>query len=266
MAKSTLEPAKGIGADIDIAAPRCYRHMSFIITHIVHLYEQKSEAALHTHAARRGAPTHAMGRRAVAFATDLSKTEEARTLVSQGLDAFARIDVLIYNAALERPRRFTKISETDWDEMLDTNLKGYFFASQALVRHWQANKLRGAIVAIASSAGLIGFPFNADYCASKGGMIALTKAMALDLGPEGIRANVVAPGFIDSAIVKSNRATEAGAKRIGMIEQFIPSRRFAQMSDVANAATFLASDDSAYTNGAVLSVDGGLTLGSLPKV
>jgi len=206
----------------------------------------------------------AMGRHAVAIATDLSKTVEAKALVSQGLEAFGRIDVLIYNAALERPRWFTKISEDEWDQMLDTNLKGYFMTSQALAQDWLARKLSGVIVAIASSGGLVGFPVNPDYCASKGGMIALTKAMALDLGPHGVRANVVAPGFIESDIVKSNRASEKGAKQIEVLEKFVPSQRFACMEEVAKAAIFLASDDSAYTNGAVLSVDGGLVLGALP--
>jgi len=207
----------------------------------------------------------ALGRRSAAVAADLSNTDDARRLVADGLAALGRVDVLIYNAALERPIRFTKISEDDWDLMLDTNLKGYFLTAQELVRRWIATEQAGSIVAIASSAGLVGYPHTADYSASKGGMIALTKAMALDLGPSGIRANAVAPGFIDSDIVTANRGTEVGARHIAALEGFISMRRFAQMSDVAKAALFLASGDSAYTNGAVLSVDGGLTLGALPN-
>lgn len=137
--------------------------------------------------------------------------------------------------------------------------------SQALVSDWLKRRQNGAIVAIASSAGLVGYPYNADYCASKGGMIALTKAMALDLGPAGIRANAIAPGFIESDMLAENRSMAEGAKALEVIERFIPSRRFARMEDVAKAAVFLASDESAYTNGAVLSVDGGLTLGIIPS-
>lgn len=207
----------------------------------------------------------ALGRRAEAFAADLSNTEQAAALVQKSIEAFGRVDALIYNAALERQRRFIKITEAEWDQMLDTNLKGYFICAQALARDWTARKQRGAIVAISSSAGVVAFPNNADYCTSKGGMIALTKAMALDLGAAGIRANAVAPGFIQSEAVEEQRTNEAAARALDAIQRFIPAQRFATRTDVANAAIFLASDDAAYTNGAVLSVDGGLTLGALPS-
>lgn len=210
------------------------------------------------------AEIQALGRRAVAFSADLSNTEQATALVKQSLEAFGRVDAMIYNAALERGRRFIKITEADWDQMLNTNLKGYFIVSQALVKDWLARKQPGSIVAIASSAGIVAFPHNADYCTSKGGMIALTKAMALDLAGAGIRANVVAPGFIQSELVEAQREHEAGARALDAIQKFIPAQRFASRTEVANAAVFLASDDAAYSNGAVLSVDGGLMLGALP--
>jgi NAD(P)-dependent dehydrogenase (short-subunit alcohol dehydrogenase family) len=206
----------------------------------------------------------ALGRRSIGLAADLSIGEQAGQLVQRALEEFGRVDVLIYNAALERQRRFIKISEAEWDQMLDTNLKGYFVCSQALARHWVAEKQPGAIVAIASTAGIVGFPNNADYCASKGGMIALTKAMALDLGNFGIRANAVAPGFIQSEAVEEQRTNEAASRALDAIQRYIPAQRFAARSEVASAALFLASDEAGYTNGAVLQVDGGITLGALP--
>jgi 3-oxoacyl-[acyl-carrier protein] reductase len=206
----------------------------------------------------------AKGRQALAVTSDLSDAAQAQAIVTRAVERFGRIDTLIYNAAYMHQRAFLKIDEAHWDRMLDTNLKGYFITAQAAAQAMADGGVKGTIIGITSTAGLAGFPNNADYCASKGGMIALTKAMAIDLARYGIRANCVASGFIQGESV-AEAESGAGAAILKALRDFIPSHRFAEQSEIASAALFLASDTAAFCNGTVLTVDGGLTLGNLPS-
>ena len=206
----------------------------------------------------------ATGRRAIPLVGDLSVVDDCRRIVAETLAHFGRIDCLIYNAAYEHPRPILKIDEAHWDRMIDTNLKGFFFVAQAVAQHMKDQGRSGNIVAIASSAGTLGFPLNADYCASKGGMVALVKAMAIDFANFGIRVNALAPGFINGEAVATAEA-KGGGETLAALRRFLPSRRFAEQKEVAAAAIFLASDAASYFNGAIVAADGGLTLGNLPS-
>ncbi|MDF8331987.1 SDR family NAD(P)-dependent oxidoreductase [Novosphingobium cyanobacteriorum] len=207
----------------------------------------------------------AKDREALAVTADFASVEESRAVIAQAVERFGRVDALIYNAAYLVRRSIFKIDEAHWDQMLDTNLKGYFFMAQAAAKAMVDGGVRGAIVGISSTAGSVGYPGIADYAASKGGMNALTKSLALDLGRWGIRANCVASGFINGESVAEGEAAGGGAV-LNALRQFIPSRRFAEQSEVASAALFMASDLAGYCNGSILMVDGGLTLGNLPAV
>ena len=205
----------------------------------------------------------AKGRAALAVTADFASAEQSRVVITRAVERFGRVDALIYNAAYLERRSIFKIDEAHWDQMLDTNLKGYFFMAQAAAKAMVDGGVRGSLVGISSTAGLVGYPGIADYAASKGGMNALTKSLAIDLARWGIRANCVASGFINGESVAEAEAA-GGAAVLETLRGFLPSRRFAEQSEVASAALFLASDLSGYCNGSVLSVDGGLTLGNLP--
>ncbi|MDO7835609.1 SDR family NAD(P)-dependent oxidoreductase [Sphingobium sp. HBC34] len=206
----------------------------------------------------------ARGRQALAVTADMADAQQARAIITSAVERFGRVDALIYNAAYMHQRAFLKIDEAHWDQMLDTNLKGYFVTAQAAAQAMVDARIGGSIVGIASTAGVVGFPNNADYCASKGGMVTLTKAMAMDLSRYGIRANCIASGFINGESVAEAEQAGGGAV-LQALRDFLPSRRFAEQSEIASAALFLASNASSYCNGSVLSVDGGLTLGNLPS-
>ena len=212
-------------------------------------------------AERVAAEIRQLGRRSIGVTVDLSHEADAKMLIDCAVVEFGRLDCLIYNAAYEHPQRFMKLTLEHWDQMISTNLRGFFIAAQTAARDMIEKKTRGAIVSIASTGGLVGFPNNADYCASKGRMIALTKAMAIDLAYYGIRANALAPGFIQSDAVE---AVGTDALLEG-IRNFIPARRFATKEDVARAAVFLASTEADYATGTVMTLDGGLTLGNIPS-
>ncbi len=205
----------------------------------------------------------AKGREALGVTADFASVEQSRSVIRRAVERFGRVDALIYNAAYLERRSLFKIDEAHWDQMIDTNLKGYFFMAQATAKAMADSGVSGAIVGISSTAGSVGYPGIADYAASKGGMNALTKSLAIDLARWGIRANCVASGFIDGESVAEGEAA-GGGPMLEALRRFIPSRRFAEQSEVASAALFLASDLSGYCNGAILTVDGGLTLGNLP--
>lgn len=200
------------------------------------------------------------GGRALGLEVDLATEDDPRLMIEHAVNEFGRIDSLIYSAAYEHQMRFMKLTVDHWDQMIDTNLRGYFIAAQAAAKSMIDLKIRGTIVAIASTAGFVAFPNSADYCASKGGVVALTKAMAIDLAFYGIRVNAVAPGFIQSDVVEAGGSDEV----LNRIKSFIPSKRFAAKEDIAKSAIFLACSESDYANGSVFMLDGGLTLGNLP--
>jgi len=195
-----------------------------------------------------------LGRRALSCqvdVTNLKNVEEAANLI---LDKFSKIDILVNNAGITKDNLLLRMSEQDWDAVLSVNLKGAFNCIKVVSRH-MLKKHYGRIVNVASIIGLIGNPGQANYAASKGGLIALTKSLAKELASRNINVNAVAPGFIKTAMTE--RLPEDYKKK--MLE-LIPLGRFGSAGDVAKACMFLASKESEYITGQVIVIDGGMTM------
>ncbi len=200
------------------------------------------------------------GGEAVAIKCDISKKDEVEAMVEKTIKEFGKIDILVNNAGVCQFGSFLDLTEQEWDKTLDINLKGYFLCSQAASREMVKQK-SGVIVNIASIAmGQIGmgFPGIVHYCASKGGIVAMAEAMALELAPLGIRVNSIAPGAIDTPMMNS---TKQDPKILEGILASIPLKRVGKPEDIANAVAFLASDESSYITGTVVVVDGGWMAG-----
>jgi NAD(P)-dependent dehydrogenase (short-subunit alcohol dehydrogenase family) len=197
----------------------------------------------------------ALGRKGLAIKCDVSSKAEVEDMVKKTVEKFGRIDILVNNAGIINFKPFLELTEEDWDSTLKVNLKGQFLCAQAAAKEMIKNKW-GRIINIASiSSGGVGiaFPLIAHYTASKGGIIALTEALALELTPHGINVSAVCPGAIDTDMVK-------GVKESGQVEQIllrIPKGRLGKPEDIANMVAFLASEDSDYISGATIVVDGG---------
>ncbi len=194
------------------------------------------------------------GGEALAVKCDVSKKEEVEEMVKKTLDAFGKIDILVNNAGILSFKPFLELTEQDWNKIMDVNLKGYFLCAQACAREMVKQK-SGSIVNIASIAmGQVGvgFPGIVHYCASKGGIVAMTEALALEMTPHNIRVNAIAPGAIDTPMGSSGdeKTMEGTLARI-------PMHRIGKPEEVSKAVLFLASDDSSYMTGSVVVVDGG---------
>ncbi|MFU8779926.1 MAG: 3-oxoacyl-[acyl-carrier-protein] reductase [Kiritimatiellia bacterium] len=194
----------------------------------------------------------ALGAKAHSLAVDVSSGEAVQKAVDAVMAATGRIDILVNNAGITKDGLMMRMSESDWDAVLDVNLKGTFLFTKAASRSMMKAR-SGSIVNIASIIGLIGNAGQCNYAASKAGVIALTKSSAKELAGRNIRINAVAPGFITS---KMTEVLPEDVKK-KMLEQ-IPLARFGDPSDVAKAVLFLVTDASAYITGQVLSVNGGM--------
>jgi len=200
------------------------------------------------------AKAKALGRRAECFAVNVAVADQVQAAVDAAEKAFGRIDILVNNAGITRDMFMIRMSEEDWDQVLDINLKGAFLFTKAVSRGMM-KKRQGTIVNIASIIGLIGNAGQCNYSASKAGLIALTKSVARELASRNIRANAVAPGFIQTRM--TDQLPEEMKKK--MLDA-IPLGRFGQPDDVANVVLFLAGDASSYVNGQVLAVCGGMVM------
>lgn len=198
----------------------------------------------------------AAGRRGLIVQANLSSTSDVRRLIATAVEHFGRLDVLVNNAGVETHAPFWEVTEEDYDRVLDTNLKGVFFATQAMVQHLMQTKRKGKIINISSVHEELPFPNFAAYCASKGGIKMLTRNLSVELGPLGITINSIAPGAIETPI---NTKLLNDPKKLGALVSQIPLGRLGQTSDVSGLAVFLASSDSDYVTGATYFVDGGLT-------
>jgi len=186
-------------------------------------------------------------------AADVSKADDCENFISGIIEHFGRIDILVNNAGITRDTLLIRMGESDWDSVLNVNLKGTFLMSKAAAKIMIKQK-SGNIINMSSIVGLNGMPGQANYSASKAGVIGLTESMAKELASRNIRVNAIAPGF-----VKTDMTDILKEEYKEKILSMIPLKRFAEVSDIANAAVFLASDNAGYITGQVLAVTGGLT-------
>ncbi|MBV8227464.1 MAG: glucose 1-dehydrogenase [Verrucomicrobia bacterium] len=196
------------------------------------------------------------GRRAVAVQGNVSKVADAKRVVQESIEALGGLDILVNNAGVERRAPFWEVTEADYDLVLDVNLKGAFFTTQAFVQHRLAVKQPGKVINVSSVHEELPFPHFTSYCASKGGMKMVTRNLSIELAPFGITINNIAPGAIETPI---NKALLNDPAELKALLENIPLARLGKTSDVAGVAVFLASSDSDYITGTTIVVDGGLT-------
>ena len=198
----------------------------------------------------------AAGRRGLTVQADVSTTAGVQHLIDAAVDHFGQLDILVNNAGVEVNAPFWEVTEEDYDRVLNVNLKGVFFATQAMVNHARQTGRPARIINISSVHEELPFPNFTAYCASKGGVKMLTRNLAVELGHLGITVNAIAPGAIETPI--NTKLLNDPAKLNALLTQ-IPLNRLGQPADVAGVAVFLASDDAAYVTGSTYYVDGGLT-------
>ncbi len=196
----------------------------------------------------------ANGGEAIAIQADVSQVAEAQALIGTAQKTFGRIDILVNNAGTTRDTLLMRMSEEDWDVVLDTNLKGSFNCIKAASRQMMRQRY-GRIVNITSVAGLAGNAGQANYASAKAGLIGLTKTVAKELGSRGITCNAVAPGLVPTDLTAS-----LPEELIQLAIERTPLGRTGMVEDIAAAVAFLASDEASFITGQVLAVDGGLAL------
>lgn len=193
-----------------------------------------------------------LGRRALAVEANVARFEDGQRMVRETVESLGTIDILINNAGIARDKLLLRMSEEDWDAVLDVNLKGAFNCTKAVVRAMSKQR-GGRIVNIASVVGLMGNAGQANYAASKAGLIGFTKTVAREFGSRGINVNAVAPGYIDTPMTQAlpEKAKEE-------LKRLIPMDRLGTPEDVAKAVFYLVTSASDYVTGQVLQVNGGL--------
>ncbi len=201
----------------------------------------------------------ALGRRAVPLELDVRDEASIRRMADAAQDAFGRIDILVNNAGCNVRKRAADVTWDDWNLVLDTNLRGTFFTSQAVVRHMLPQRY-GRIVNIGSVTTVFGYSGLAPYGASRGGIRQMTMSLADDWGPHGITVNCLAPGWFRT---DQNKVMYDDAEWLAYLVDRIPLRRPGRPEDLEGAVVFLASDASVYITGQTLLVDGGITTGSI---
>lgn len=191
------------------------------------------------------------GGEAIAIKADVADTEAVKAMVEQVTDRWGSIDVLVNNAGITRDTLVLRMGDKDWDEVIDTNLRGAYLCTKFALRS-MIRQRRGRIINISSIAGVMGNPGQSNYAASKGGLIAFTKSVAREIGSRNITVNAVAPGFIATEMTD-----KLPSERKESVLAIIPLQRFGEPEDVAELVAFLASEKAGYITGQVICIDGG---------
>jgi 3-oxoacyl-[acyl-carrier protein] reductase len=233
--------SRGIGRAIALALAREGVHIAIN-------YVNRADAAAEVQAAVRS-----LGREALVVQADVAVADDVAHMVTQVLDHFGRVDILVNNATLHRGRLIHKLPAADWEAVLNSCLTGAYHCCRQLVPHMTARQ-SGRIINISSAVGLIGWPGDTAYGAAKAGLIGFTRSLAKEVAPYGITANVVVPGYI-----RTDMTAALTEKNIAHMLSLIPLARAGEPEDVAEVVTFLAMRGS-YVTGAVYAVDGGLSL------
>ncbi len=199
------------------------------------------------------AEIEAMDRQALVVPADVSKVAEIRRMTAEVMDAFGRIDILVNNAGRNILSPALEVTEEDWDKVLELNLKGLFFCCQA-VGKYMVRQRKGKIINITSQMGVVALPNRVTYCASKGGVVQLTKVLALEWAQYNVNVNAIGPTFIKTPLTEPILANEEFRQEVLWR---IPMGRVGEVRDVVGAAVFLASDASDFITGHTLLVDGG---------
>ncbi len=200
------------------------------------------------------AEVRALGVDALAIQTDVADPAACEAMATETQDRFGRIDILVNNAGISRPMPSAEMPAEVWNSIIGINLSGVFFCSQAVGRV-MLQQARGAIISLASISGPLGFPMRAPYCAAKAGVIALTKVLACEWADSNIRVNAVAPGYVETDLVRANVAR--GVIDEPSLRHRTPLGRLGQPDEIATAILLLASDATTYVTGETLLVDGG---------
>lgn len=193
------------------------------------------------------------GGEAAVLAGDVSQEEEADSLIKQVIEQWGRIDILVNNAGITRDRLLLRMTPEDWDRVLEVNLRGAFLCTKYVMPHL-IRRRQGRVVNISSVVGLGGNPGQANYAASKAGLIGFTKAVAREVASRNITVNALAPGFIDTGGMVDQMTEEAKKTVLGRI----PMERFGSADDVAEAVSFLCGPGAGYITGQVITIDGGM--------
>lgn len=239
----------GSGRGIGQATARCLAQEG---AHIV-------VADIHaTSAQETAAEIESLGRQALAITTDVADQQQVQAMVQQAIETFGRIDILVNNAGNAILKPLLETTAEEWDRTLKIHLYGTFYCTQAVVRH-MITRRRGRVVNISSVSGIVGSAGRAAYGAAKGGIITLTKVLAVELAGQGIGVNAIAPGAVETALSQNawTKADRDGYYRLTPIE------RLGQPEDIARTALWLCLPQSAYITGQVVAVDGGFSIAGI---
>ncbi len=198
-----------------------------------------------------------LGRRGLAVLGDISVTGDVNKLVETAIATMGKVDILVNNAGITRDGLLMRMSDDDWDKVLAVNLKGVFLCTRAVLRP-MIKARAGRIISLSSIVGIIGNAGQANYSASKAGIIGFTKSIAKEVASRGITVNAIAPGFIDTAMTQ-----QLPEERRKELAWHIPAGYLGTPRDIAEGVAFLASDEARYITGQVLTIDGGISLGKL---